>query len=101
MAVGTAGGRRTFLDRRPGGLPGRGVRRRPAAASRADRPVALPTRGRDPVRGGASLRYPFQVRYSAEDYLTNLATQSATHALGEARRAAFFTRVRDRLDSLG
>jgi SAM-dependent methyltransferase len=49
----------------------------------------------------ASLRYPFQVRYSAEDYLTNLATQSGTHALGEARRAAFLTRVRDRLDSLG
>lgn len=31
----------------------------------------------------ASLRYPFQVRYSADDYLANLATQSGTHALGK------------------
>ena len=49
----------------------------------------------------ASLRYPFQVRYSADDYLTNLATQSGTHALGEARGAEFLTRVRRRLESLG
>ncbi len=48
----------------------------------------------------ASLRYPFQVGYSAEDYLANLATQSGTHALGEARSAEFMTRVRDRLQSL-
>ena len=49
----------------------------------------------------ASLRYPFQVRYSAEDYLANLATQSGTHALGEVRRADFLARVRHRLDALG
>jgi len=49
----------------------------------------------------ASLRYPFQVLYSAEDYLANLATQSGTHALGETRRAEFLSRVRRRLDSLG
>lgn len=49
----------------------------------------------------ASLRYPFQVRYSADDYLTNLATQSGTHALGEARSAEFLARVRHRLESLG
>ncbi|MGH3378154.1 MAG: class I SAM-dependent methyltransferase [Actinoallomurus sp.] len=49
----------------------------------------------------ASLRYPFQVRYSADDYLANLATQSGTHALGEVRRAEFLTRVRQRLESLG
>ena len=49
----------------------------------------------------ASLRYPFQVPYSAEDYLANLATQSSTRALGEARAAGFLTRVRHRLDSLG
>jgi hypothetical protein len=48
-----------------------------------------------------SLRYPFQVRYSAGDYLANLATQSGTHALGEARRAEFLARVRDRLEALG
>lgn len=49
----------------------------------------------------ASLRYPFQVGYSAEDYLANLATQSSTHALGKARSAEFLSRVRDRLESLG
>jgi SAM-dependent methyltransferase len=49
----------------------------------------------------ASLRHPFQVGYSAEDYLAILATQSGTRALGEARSAAFLSRVRDRLESLG
>ncbi|MDN3357869.1 class I SAM-dependent methyltransferase [Actinomadura sp. DC4] len=49
----------------------------------------------------ASLRYPFQVPYSADDYLTNLATQSGTQALGEERRTEFLTRVRHRLESLG
>lgn len=49
----------------------------------------------------ASVRYPFQILYSAEDYLANLATQSGTHALGEARSAEFLTRVRHRLESVG
>jgi SAM-dependent methyltransferase len=49
----------------------------------------------------ACLRYPFQVVYSAEDYLANLATQSSTYALGEARSAGFLSRVRNRLESLG
>lgn len=50
----------------------------------------------------ASLSYPpFRVVYSAEDYLTILATQSGTRALGEARSADFLSRVRDRLESLG
>ena len=49
----------------------------------------------------ASLRYPFQVLYSADDYLANLATQSGTHALGKARSAEFLARVRHRLESLG
>ncbi len=49
----------------------------------------------------ASLRYPFEVRYSGEDYLANLATQSGTHALGEARSSEFLARVRRRLESLG
>jgi hypothetical protein len=49
----------------------------------------------------ASLRYPFQMPYSAKDYLANLATQSGTHALGEARSAEFLARVRHRLASLG
>jgi hypothetical protein len=49
----------------------------------------------------ASLRYPFQVLYSADDYLANLATQSGTHALGEVGSAEFLARVRHRLESLG
>jgi len=49
----------------------------------------------------ASLRYPFEVRYRAEDYLANLATQSGTFGLGEARSAEFLARVRRRLESLG
>jgi hypothetical protein len=49
----------------------------------------------------ASLRYPFQVRYSADDYLANLATQSSTRALGEARSAEFLARVRHRLMAQG
>src|SRR5712691_2440746 len=48
----------------------------------------------------ASLRYPFQVLYSAEDYLANLTTQSGTQALGPARSAEFLARVRHRLESL-
>jgi SAM-dependent methyltransferase len=49
----------------------------------------------------ASLRYPFEVRYTAADYLTILATQSSTHALGAARRDDFLGRVGRRLESLG
>jgi SAM-dependent methyltransferase len=49
----------------------------------------------------ASLRYPFQVRYSSDDYLANLATQSTTHALGEAIGAEFLASVRRRLESIG
>jgi SAM-dependent methyltransferase len=49
----------------------------------------------------ASLRYPFAFVYSAGDYLANLATQSSTHALGQARSAEFLARVRQRLESFG
>lgn len=49
----------------------------------------------------ASVRYPFETRYSAEEYLTILATQSSTRALGEARSAEFLARVRRRLESFG
>jgi SAM-dependent methyltransferase len=49
----------------------------------------------------ASLRYPFELTYSAEDYLAQLSTQSGTKALGPARGAEFLSRVRDRLDSMG
>jgi SAM-dependent methyltransferase len=48
----------------------------------------------------ASLRYPFQLRYSAGDYLANLGTQSAVQNLGEPRRTEFLARVRHRLTSL-
>ena len=49
----------------------------------------------------ASVRYPFDVLMSADDYLANLATQSSTHALGETREADFLARVRRRLESFG
>jgi SAM-dependent methyltransferase len=49
----------------------------------------------------ASLRYPFQMPYSAGDYLAILATQSSTHALGQARKAEFLALVKRRLESLG
>lgn len=49
----------------------------------------------------ARRRYPFQVGYSADDYLAILATQSDTHALGPERRADFLARVRRRLESWG
>jgi SAM-dependent methyltransferase len=49
----------------------------------------------------ASLRYPFQLRFSAGDYLANLGTQSVTQTLGEPRRTEFLARVRHRLASLG
>jgi SAM-dependent methyltransferase len=49
----------------------------------------------------ASFRYPFELRYTAEEYLANLATQSGTHALGATRSAEFLDRVRRRLESFG
>ncbi len=64
-------------------------------------PQHFPAETRGLFQEVASLRYPFQVRYSAEDYLANLATQSGTHALGEVRSAEFLAGVRHRLDSLG
>jgi SAM-dependent methyltransferase len=45
----------------------------------------------------AARRYPFQVVYTAEEYLALLATQSGTSLLGEARRTEFLARVGARL----
>jgi len=42
-------------------------------------------------------RYPFQVVYTAEEYLALLATQSGTNLLGEARRTELLARVGARL----
>ena len=64
-------------------------------------PRHFPPEARSLFEEVASRRYPFQVSYSAEDYVANLATQSGTHALGEARSTEFLTRVRRRLDLLG
>ncbi len=69
-------------------------------------PEQIGPRHLPPAAGGlftevASLRYPFEVRYPAADYLAILATQSSTHALGAARREEFLGRVRRRLESLG
>lgn len=64
-------------------------------------PQHLPAEAGPLFEETASLLYPFQVGYSAEDHLANLATQSGTDALGEARRAEFLGRVGRRLESLG
>jgi SAM-dependent methyltransferase len=64
-------------------------------------PWHFPREARSLFREVASLRYPFEVLYSAEDYLGNLATQSGTRALGQARSAEFLARVRSRLESFG
>jgi SAM-dependent methyltransferase len=64
-------------------------------------PRHFPPEAGDLFEEVASLHYPFRVRYSAGDYLANLATQSGTHALGEARSAEFLARVRHRLEALG
>ncbi len=49
----------------------------------------------------ASLRYPFTMTYSAEDYLAQLATQSGTRALGAATAERFLSLVRRRLRDHG
>ena len=49
----------------------------------------------------ASLRYPFQLTYSADDYLAQLATQSGTYALGAATAERFLSLVRRRLEAAG
>jgi len=64
-------------------------------------PWHFPSEARSLFMEVASRRYPFEVLYSAEDYLANLATQSGTHALGEVRSAEFLARVRQRLESFG
>jgi len=49
----------------------------------------------------AAERYPFDARWSVEDYVANLATQSSTRHLGEDRAHEFLTRVSTRLRALG
>jgi len=63
-------------------------------------PQHLPPEAGDLFHEVASRRYPFEMRYRAEDYLANLGTQSGTRALGEARRTEFLALVRHRLESL-
>lgn len=64
-------------------------------------PWRFPREALDFFQEVASLRYPFEMLFSADDYLANLATQSGTRALGEARSAEFLARVRRRLESFG
>lgn len=64
-------------------------------------PWRFPREASSLFREVASLLYPFEARYSPDEYLANLATQSGTCALGEARSAEFIARVRQRLESLG
>ena len=49
----------------------------------------------------ASLLYPFQKTYSAEDYLAQLVTQAGTRELCAEKAAEFLDLVRHRLDALG
>lgn len=101
MPVGPACRRRTLLDGCAGGLPGSGIDGSPTPPPEQIGPRHFPPEARVLFEELASLRYPFQVLYSADDYLANLATQSGTHALGKARSAEFLARVRHRLESLG
>jgi SAM-dependent methyltransferase len=64
-------------------------------------PRHFPAEAEDYFNEVASFRYPFQLDYSAADYLAQLATQSGTRALGEAGSADFLARVRRRLEALG
>jgi SAM-dependent methyltransferase len=52
----------------------------------------------DEVRAG---RYPFETRWSVEDYVANLGTQSSTRQLGDDGAREFLERVRARLRALG
>jgi hypothetical protein len=63
-------------------------------------PRHLPPEAADHFEEVAALRYPFEVGYSARDYLAVLASQSTTRAFGEARAAHFLTLVGGRLESL-
>ncbi|WTW99284.1 class I SAM-dependent methyltransferase [Streptomycetaceae bacterium NBC_01309] len=64
-------------------------------------PWHLPVEAEDLFDEVAAVRHPFTVRYSADDYVAVLATQSGTRALGADRSAEFLGRVQRRLKSLG
>lgn len=49
----------------------------------------------------AAKRYPFEVTFSVQDYLDNLATQSSTRQLGEVKAQDFLERVSRRLVARG
>jgi SAM-dependent methyltransferase len=49
----------------------------------------------------AAARYPFEVSWTVEDFVANLATQSSTRQLGEDGAREFLARVRTRLHTLG
>jgi len=78
-----------------------GYEGRPPPPAEQIRPWHFPAEAAAFFEEAACRRYPFQVVYSSEEYLTILATQSGTHALGEARSDEFLARVRRRLESLG
>jgi len=62
----------------------------------------LPAEAAEFFEETASLRYPpVRITYSPADYLAQLASQSSTRALGEAKSAEFLSRVRDRLRAHG
>jgi SAM-dependent methyltransferase len=64
-------------------------------------PWHLPQEALDYFTETASRRYPFQMTYSAADYLAQLSTQSGPKELGPVKAGEFLARVRRRLDALG
>jgi hypothetical protein len=101
VPLGTADRCRAVLGRRAGGLPGGRVRRVAAASPEQISAWRFPGEALPYFDEIASLLYPFQWSYTAEDYLAQLATQSGTRALGPDLADEFLARVRRRLDALG
>ncbi len=64
-------------------------------------PMHLPPEALDCFTETTARRYPFQMTYSAADYLAQLSTQSGTKELGPTKAGEFLGRVRRRLDRLG
>ena len=64
-------------------------------------PPHLPADARVYFEEVAAGRYPFDVRFSVQDYLDNLATQSGIRQLGQEKAEEFLERVNRRLAARG
>lgn len=79
-------------DYRAVGLPGT-----PPPMPEKIRPSHLPADAQVYFEEVAARRYPFEVSFSAQDYVDNLATQSGIRQLGEEKARDFLERVSRRL----